>query len=115
VAALELMPYAETLAAMQGLEAVHFAFRTDSDLAQLMVIRAGFGIGICQVALARRDRNLERVLPRLSSSCSAYGWRCMKISNRRRVAAPSSTDSRSACSRTSIEAICDISHRGRWA
>jgi DNA-binding transcriptional LysR family regulator len=57
------MPNAETLAAMQGLEAVHFAFRTDSDLAQLMAIRAGFGIGICQAALARRDRNLERELP----------------------------------------------------
>jgi DNA-binding transcriptional LysR family regulator len=49
---------------IQGLnEAVHFAFRTDSDIAQLMAIRAGFGIGICQVALARRDANLERILP----------------------------------------------------
>jgi DNA-binding transcriptional LysR family regulator len=46
-----------------GLEvAVHFAFRTDSDIAQLMAIRAGFGIGFCQAALARRDPNLERVL-----------------------------------------------------
>ena len=33
------------------------------DLAQLAAIRAGFGIGICQVALARRDRDLVRVLP----------------------------------------------------
>jgi DNA-binding transcriptional LysR family regulator len=49
---------------IQGLEqAVHFAFRTDSDIAQLMAIRAGFGIGFCQTALARRDPNLERVLP----------------------------------------------------
>ena len=48
---------------IQGLGAVHFAFRTDSDIAQLMAIRAGFGIGICQVALARHDANLERVLP----------------------------------------------------
>lgn len=40
-----------------------FALRTDSDLAQLAAIRAGFGIGICQVALARRDRDLVRVLP----------------------------------------------------
>jgi DNA-binding transcriptional LysR family regulator len=47
----------------QELEAVHFAFRTDSDIAQLRAIRAGFGIGICQVALARLDPNLERVLP----------------------------------------------------
>jgi DNA-binding transcriptional LysR family regulator len=47
----------------QGLERVHFALRTDNDIAQLMAIRAGFGIGICQVALARRDPELERVLP----------------------------------------------------
>jgi DNA-binding transcriptional LysR family regulator len=48
---------------IQGLDAVHFAFRTDSDVAQLMAIRAGLGIGYCQVALARRDPDLERVLP----------------------------------------------------
>jgi DNA-binding transcriptional LysR family regulator len=49
---------------IQGLEAaLHFAFRTDSHIAQLMAIRAGFGIGFCQAPLARRDRNLERVLP----------------------------------------------------
>jgi DNA-binding transcriptional LysR family regulator len=49
----------------RGLEKVRFAFRSDSDIAQLMAIRAGFGIGICQVALARRDPDLERVLPEL--------------------------------------------------
>ena len=32
-----------------------FALRTDSDLAQLAAIRAGCGIGVCQVGLARRD------------------------------------------------------------
>jgi DNA-binding transcriptional LysR family regulator len=40
-----------------------FAFRTDSDLAQLAMIRAGYGIGGCQVPLARRDARLVRVLP----------------------------------------------------
>lgn len=45
------------------LDVSRFALRTDSHLAQLAAIRAGFGIGICQVALARRDRNLVRVLP----------------------------------------------------
>jgi DNA-binding transcriptional LysR family regulator len=40
-----------------------FSFRTDSHLAQLAAIRAGFGIGICQTAIARRDSNLVRVLP----------------------------------------------------
>ena len=39
-----------------------FALRADSDLAQLAAIRSGFGIGICQVPIARRDHNLVRVL-----------------------------------------------------
>ncbi|VVE61749.1 LysR family transcriptional regulator [Pandoraea captiosa] len=40
-----------------------FAFRADSDLAQLAMIRAGYGIGGAQVPLARRDARLVRVLP----------------------------------------------------
>jgi DNA-binding transcriptional LysR family regulator len=40
-----------------------FALRSDSDLAQLAALRAGFGIGACQVPLARADRRLVRVLP----------------------------------------------------
>jgi DNA-binding transcriptional LysR family regulator len=43
-------------------ESVRFAFRTDSDIAHLMAIKAGLGVGICQVALARRDAELRRVL-----------------------------------------------------
>ncbi|MBT9595097.1 MAG: LysR family transcriptional regulator [Vitreoscilla sp.] len=43
-----------------------FALRADSDLAQLAAIRAGFGLGVCQVGLARRE-GLVRVLPRLFS------------------------------------------------
>ena len=39
-----------------------FAWRSDSDLAQLAAIRAGFGIGICQVPIARRDPHLVRIL-----------------------------------------------------
>lgn len=39
-----------------------FALRADSDLAQLAAIRAGFGIGMCQVPVARRDPLLVRVL-----------------------------------------------------
>jgi DNA-binding transcriptional LysR family regulator len=41
----------------------HFALRTDSDLAALAALRAGFGIGICQVGLAKRDANLVRLFP----------------------------------------------------
>lgn len=39
-----------------------FAFRCDSDLGQYAALRAGFGIGVCQVALAKRDK-LMPVLP----------------------------------------------------
>ncbi|WP_044561767.1 LysR substrate-binding domain-containing protein, partial [Azospirillum sp. B4] len=45
------------------LERERFAFRADSDLAQLAAIRAGFGIGICQVGLGRRDPDLVHLLP----------------------------------------------------
>ncbi|MCC4594519.1 LysR family transcriptional regulator [Xanthomonas campestris pv. phormiicola] len=40
-----------------------FALRADSDVAQLALIRAGCGIGFCQVALARRTPHLLPVLP----------------------------------------------------
>jgi DNA-binding transcriptional LysR family regulator len=32
-----------------------FAFRCDSDLGQYAALKAGFGIGVCQVALGKRD------------------------------------------------------------
>lgn len=40
-----------------------FNLRTDSDLAQLAMIRAGNGIGVCQVAIAARDPQLVHLLP----------------------------------------------------
>ena len=40
-----------------------FDFRSDSDLAQLAALRAGFGIGGCMYGIARRDPNLVHVLP----------------------------------------------------
>lgn len=46
-----------------GLTRASFALRADSDLAQLAAIRAGFGIGVCQVNVARRDPQLVRILP----------------------------------------------------
>jgi DNA-binding transcriptional LysR family regulator len=33
-----------------------FAFRCDSDVAQYAALCAGFGLGVCQVALAKRDK-----------------------------------------------------------
>lgn len=49
-----------------------FVFRADSDLAQLAAIRAGVGLGICQVALAARDPMLERVVPDLNLSLETF-------------------------------------------
>jgi DNA-binding transcriptional LysR family regulator len=41
----------------------HFALRTDSDLAHLAAVRAGFGIGFLQHGIARRDPKLVAILP----------------------------------------------------
>ena len=39
-----------------------FAFRCDNDLAQFAALRSGFGVGICQAAIARRDPELLPLL-----------------------------------------------------
>jgi len=41
----------------------YFAFRSDSDLAQMAALRAGFGLGVCQLGIGRRDPNLVPLLP----------------------------------------------------
>jgi len=68
-----------------------FAFRTDSHIAQLAAIRAGFGIGIAQTAIARR-------IPILSEYCLTtlhllwkFGSPCMKTSARPIPCEPFST------------------------
>ena len=47
-----------------GLTLTHdmFALRCDADLAQLAALRAGYGLGICQLGIARRDPELVEVL-----------------------------------------------------
>ncbi len=47
---------------VKGFTRSMFSLRTDSNLAQLALIRCGAGIGVCQVPLARRDPDLKRVL-----------------------------------------------------
>ncbi|WP_434732838.1 LysR family transcriptional regulator [Rhizobium sp. YTUHZ044] len=44
-------------------EGIKFSYRTDSNLAQLSAIRAGVGIGLCQIGLARENPDLVHVLP----------------------------------------------------
>lgn len=39
-----------------------FALRTDDDVVKLAMVRAGFGLGVCQVPVAERDPALVRVL-----------------------------------------------------
>jgi len=50
--------------ALAGWRREAFAIRTDSDLAQLALIRSGAGIGACQAPIARRDDALVRILPK---------------------------------------------------
>jgi DNA-binding transcriptional LysR family regulator len=50
----------------------NFALRTDNDLAQLALIRAGAGIGICQQTIARRDPQLIRLPPDIELTLTAW-------------------------------------------
>jgi len=49
-----------------------YAFRSDSDVAKLSAVRAGLGIGACQVPLSRRPVLLVRVLPDLAFHLDAW-------------------------------------------
>jgi DNA-binding transcriptional LysR family regulator len=40
-----------------------FSLRTDSDVAQFTCLRAGLGIGICQVGLVMHDPRFVRLFP----------------------------------------------------
>ncbi|MCE4557380.1 LysR family transcriptional regulator [Roseateles cellulosilyticus] len=51
-----------------GITRDSFSLRCDSDLAQLALIRAGAGIGACQVPLAHRTPALERLF------ADAFAW-----------------------------------------
>ena len=56
-------PYVRALAQRYpALARERLSVRADSDLAQLALIRAGAGIGVCQVGLAQRDPSIRRVL-----------------------------------------------------
>jgi DNA-binding transcriptional LysR family regulator len=55
-----------------SLGAKHFAVRSDSDVVQLAAVRAGLGIGVCQVPLSARPEPLVRVLPSLVFKLDAW-------------------------------------------
>lgn len=55
-------PFLGRIAPQLKLDREMFALRVDNDLAALAALRAGFGLGICQLPLAARDDNLLPVL-----------------------------------------------------
>jgi len=65
VIGFDASPWASDFLAAQGMPIIRdfFNLRTDSDLAQLAALKAGYGIAGCQDALARRDPDLVPVLP----------------------------------------------------
>jgi len=65
-----LIGYDANVAAIEAIKPLHplvsrrfFAIRTDSEITQLALVRAGVGIGGMQDPLARRDRNMIAILP----------------------------------------------------
>ncbi|WP_018150844.1 LysR family transcriptional regulator [Leeia oryzae] len=59
-----ILPYMRPiLAQFPFLQRESFSLRVDNSVAQLAAIRAGFGIGICQDHLARREQALVHLLP----------------------------------------------------
>jgi DNA-binding transcriptional LysR family regulator len=77
-----------TLAA-DGIQASSAAFgwRSDSDLAQLSAVRAGFGVGVCQQAIAARDPKLQRVLADWTHALEIWLVTHPNLRNLRRVRA----------------------------
>jgi DNA-binding transcriptional LysR family regulator len=56
-------PFLRDLLTRLSITRNHFALRTDSDLAHLAAVRAGFGIGFVQQGIARREADLIAILP----------------------------------------------------
>lgn len=56
-------PFLRDLLTRLSITRNHFALRTDSDLAHLAAVRAGFGIGFVQYGIARREADLIAILP----------------------------------------------------
>jgi DNA-binding transcriptional LysR family regulator len=83
-------PWGTAYLAEQGVSVTRdrFNLRTDSDLAQLAALRAGYGIGGCQEALARGDPDLVAVMPgafRLMLDCWLVMHEDLRTSRRVRL------------------------------
>lgn len=75
--------YAALESAGLSLARADFAYRTDSDVGQLAAVRAGIGIGVCQLPLAGE---LVRVLPKLSFALPVWVVTHEDLRHTRRVA-----------------------------
>ena len=64
-----------------------FGFRSDSGLAQLAALRAGLGVGLCQLPLAGREPTLERFLPYVSAELEVWVVSHQNLRGSRRVRA----------------------------
>jgi DNA-binding transcriptional LysR family regulator len=60
----DILSYRSIGAESAAISRDQFGFRSDSDIAQLAALRAGIGIGACQLAIAGRSADLIAVLPR---------------------------------------------------
>ncbi|MEQ8392812.1 MAG: LysR family transcriptional regulator [Thalassospira sp.] len=50
----------------------HFSLRVDNNIAQLALMRAGYGIALCQLGLARRTPGCVRLLPDFSLALDTW-------------------------------------------
>lgn len=63
-----------------------WTIRTDDQRAQLAAVRAGLGIGVCQVGIAARDPDLVRVLPAIEFGLGVWLAVHEDLRTQRRVA-----------------------------
>ncbi len=63
-----------------------FAFRTDNDAAYIAAMRAGVGIGICQLPLALAPVRMQRLLPKLAFELPIWVVTHEDLRSSRRVA-----------------------------
>ena len=68
-------------------QGIMFRYRSDSDSAQLAAIRAGVGIGVCQLPLGRSDPRLRQVLPEVTTLLDMWLVTHEDLRNQRRIRA----------------------------
>jgi len=78
--------YAALAAAGLRLKRADFTLRTDSDTAYIAAIRAGVGVGMCQVPLAAGPPRLRRLLPKLTMELPVWVVTHEDLRSSRRVA-----------------------------